>query len=77
MSAISSGELNVFEYFTSEDLGYKPKVAEKAKFEYSPSSKVFNKGLEGDDKKEGLLKRLKNIKDKNKTQSKEYKNQED
>ena len=38
---------------------------------------MFNKGLEGVDKKEGLLKRLKNIKDKNKTQLKEYKNQED
>ena len=27
--------------------------------------KVFNKGLSEDDKKEGILKRLKNIKDKN------------
>ena len=27
--------------------------------------KIFNKGLDKDDKKEGLLKRLKNIEDKN------------
>ena len=32
--------------------------------------KVFNKGLSEDDKKEGLFKRLKNIEDKNKNQSK-------
>ena len=41
---------------------------EKAKFEYSPFSKVFNKTLEEGDRKEGLLKRLKNIEDKNKEQ---------
>ena len=46
---------------TGEDLGYKPGVFEKAKFEYSPLGKVFNKGLDESDKKEGLLKRLKNI----------------
>ena len=38
---------------------------EQTKFEYSPLGKVFNKGLSEDDKKEGVLKRLKNIKDKN------------
>ena len=32
--------------------------------------KIFNKGLSEDDKKEGLFKRLKNIEDKNKDQSK-------
>ena len=50
---------------TSQDLGYKLGVLEQAKFEYSPMCKVFNKGLEEDDKKEGILKRLKNIEDKN------------
>ena len=50
------------------NLGYKPDVVQKAKFEYSPDGKVFNKGLEKDDKKEGLLKKLKNIEDKNKDQ---------
>ena len=29
--------------------------------------KIFNKGLSEDDKKEGILKRLKNIEDKNET----------
>ena len=46
---------------TGEDLGYKPGVVEQAKFKYSPLDKVFNKGLKKEDKKEGLLKRLKNI----------------
>ena len=43
-------------YLTGEDLGYKPREVEKAKFEYSPLGKVFNKGLGEYDKKEGLLK---------------------
>ena len=55
---------------TGEDLGLKPSTAEQAKFEYSPLGKIFNKGLDKDDKKEGLFKRLKNIEDKNKEQLK-------
>ena len=39
-------------------------MVHKAKFEYSPLGKVFNKELDGSDKKR-LLKRLKNIEDKN------------
>ena len=47
---------------TGENLIYSPSVLEQAKFDYSPLGKVFNKGLDDkDDKKEGLLKRLKNI----------------
>ena len=42
------------------NLGLKLSTTEQAKFEYSPLGKVFNKGLSEDDKKEGLLKRLKN-----------------
>ena len=53
---------------TGEGLGYKPSVIEQAKFEYSPLGKIFNKGLDKDDKKEGLFKRLENIKDKNEEQ---------
>ena len=64
ISAISSGELDKYEYLTDEDLGYKPNVVQKAKFEYSPLGQVFNKGLEKDEKQVGLLKRLKNIEDK-------------
>ena len=55
---------------TGEDLGLKPSTIEQAKFEYSPLGKIFNKGLSEDDKKEGILKRLKNIEDKNKTENK-------
>ena len=66
ISALSSGELEKYEYLSGEDLGYKPNVIQKAKFEYSPLGKVFNEGLDKDDKKEGLLKRLKSIEGKNK-----------
>ena len=46
---------------TGEDLRYKPSVFKQAKSDYSPLGKVFNKGLDKDDQKEGLLKRVKNI----------------
>ena len=68
ISALSSGELEKYEYLTGEDLGYKPDVIQKAKFEYSPLVKFFDKGLDESDKKEGLLKRLKNIEGKNEQQ---------
>ena len=64
ISALSSGKLDKYEYLTGEDLGYRPDPVQKAKFEYSPLGQVFNKGLEKDEKQEGLLKRLKNIEDK-------------
>ena len=75
ISALSSGELEKYEYLTDEDLGYKPDIIQKAKFEYSALGKVFNKGLDQSDKKEGLLKRLKNIEGKNKDQSDAIKDQ--
>ena len=68
ISALSSGELEKYEYLTGEDLGYKPDVIQKAKFEYSLLGKVFNKGLDESDEKEGLLKRLKNTEGKNEQQ---------
>ena len=46
---------------TGEDLGYRPSVLEQRKFDYSPLGKIFKKGLDKDDHKEGLLKRLRNI----------------
>ena len=52
ISALTSGELEKCEYLTGEDLGYKPGIHEKAKFEYSPLGKVFNKGLDESDKNE-------------------------
>ena len=65
ISALSSNNLDKYELLTGEDLDLKPSTIEQAKFEYSPLGKIFNKGLSGDDKKEGNLKGLKNIKDKN------------
>ena len=58
ISALSSGELDKCEYLTGKGLGYKPDVVQKAKFEYSPSGQVFNKGLDTNEKQVGLLKRL-------------------
>ena len=65
ISALSSNNLDKYELLTGEDLVLKPSTIEQAKFEYSSLSKVFNKGLSEEEKKEGLLKRLKNIEDKN------------
>ena len=70
ISALSSNNLDKYELLTGEDLGLKPSTVEKAELEYSPLGKVFNKGLSVKDKKEGLLKRLKNIEDKNKVKNK-------
>ena len=68
ISALSSNNLDKYEYLTGEDLGLKPSTIEQAKFEYSLLGKSFNKGLDKDeDKKKGLLKRLKNIEDKMKS----------
>ena len=65
ISTYSSGDLRKYEYLTGEDLGYKPSVFEQAKFDYSPLGNIFTKGLDKDDQKEGLFKRLENIQDKN------------
>ena len=55
---MSSHNLDDSEYLTG--------TVEQARFEFSALGKLFNKGLDKDkDKKEGLLKRLKNIEDKN------------
>ena len=61
ISALSSNNLDKYEYLASEDLGLKPSTIEQTKFEYSPLGKIFNKGLDKDDQKKGLFKRLKNI----------------
>ena len=55
MPALSSKELDTYEYLTDKDLGYKQEVVEQAIFEYSPLGKTFNKGLQKEGgKKEGL-----------------------
>ena len=65
ISALSFNSLDKYELLTGEDLGLKSNTIEQTKFEYSPLGKIFNKGLSEEDKKEGILKGLKNIKDKN------------
>ena len=68
ISAYSNGDLLKYEYLTEKDLGYKPDAFEQAKFEYSPLGKVFTDGLDKSDRNEGLLKRLKDIEDRNNNQ---------
>ena len=68
ISVLSSGELEKYEYLTGEDLGYKPDVVQKEKFEYSPLTQIYIKGLNENEKNEGLLERLKNIEGKNEQQ---------
>ena len=53
ISALSSGELEKYEY-----LGHKADVIQKAKPEYSKLGKVFNKGLDENDKKEGAFEKI-------------------
>ena len=68
ISAYSSGDLPKYEYLTKKYLGYKPDAFEQAKFEYSPLGKVFTNGLDKSNRKEELLKRLKNIEDRSNNQ---------
>ena len=48
---LSSINSHKYEYFTGEDLGFKPNIVEEAKFKYSLLVKVYNKGLNENDKK--------------------------
>ena len=50
ISALSSNNLNKYEYLTGEDLNLKQSTVEQARFEYSPLVKLFNKGLKEEDK---------------------------
>ena len=58
ISALSSNSLDKYEYLTGEDLTLKPSSIEQVKFEYSSLGKMLNKGLDKDDKKEGLFNKL-------------------
>ena len=55
ISALSSNNLDKYEYLTYEDLNLKPSTIEQTKFEYSPLGTIFNKGLDKDDQKKGYL----------------------
>ena len=50
ISALSSGILDIGTYFILENLNYKSSTVEQTKFDYSPLSKSFNKGLEEEGK---------------------------
>ena len=71
ISALPSNNLDKYEYLTGKVLDLKPSTVEQAKFEYSPLSKIFNRGLD----KEGLLRRLKNIEGRNEEQLQAIKDQ--
>ena len=75
ISALSSKNLDKYELLTGEDLDLKPSTVAQAKFEYSPLGKIFNKGLNEDDKKEGPFKRIKNNENKYEEQLKAIKDQ--
>ena len=72
VSASFSNNLDKYEYLTGEDLDYKPDAVEQPRFEYSQLGKFLNRGLKEEDKKEGFIKRLKNIEDKNDEQLKAF-----
>ena len=76
ISALSSKNLDKYELLTGEDLDLKPSTVAQAKFEYSPLGKIFNKGLSEEDKKEGLLRKLKNRIDKQLLKKLKDKNEE-
>ena len=61
ISALSFNNLDKYEYLTREDLGIKSNTIEQARFQYFPLGKIFNKGLDKDDQKEGLFQRPENI----------------
>ena len=77
ISALSSGKLDKCECLTGEDLGYKPDVVQKARSECSPLGQIFNKGLNIDQKQEGLLKRLTSFEGKTDNQLEATKDQKD
>ena len=63
ISALSFKELDQYEYLTGENLGYKPGVVEKVKFEFSPLGEALNgKAKSKTDKKIKWLKQTNKLK---------------
>ena len=58
ISPYSRGDLRKYKYLTGEDLRYKPRVFEQAKFDYSLLGNISTKRLDKDDQKEVPFKRL-------------------
>ena len=52
ISALSSDNLDKYEYLTGEDIGLKPSSIEQTKFEYFPLGKIFNMELDKKEKKQ-------------------------
>ena len=59
LSAFSSNNLDKYEYLTDKDLDLKTSTIEQARFEYSPLGKIFNKGLNEEDKKKRSFEKTK------------------
>ena len=55
ISALSYKNLDKYELLTGDDLNLKPSTVARAKFEYSPLGRIFNKGLSEDDKKRRIV----------------------
>ena len=66
ISAISSSDLNKYEFLARKDLKYKPNALDKARFEFPPLGKAFSTGLDKTAQgyqEEGVIKLLKEIRD--------------
>ena len=66
ISALSSGDLNKYEFLTRKDLKYKPDAIDKARFQFSPLGQTFSIGLDKtipNYQEEGIIKLLKEIRD--------------
>ena len=74
-SIISNVEGDSTFKITKTELHVPVVTLQKAKFEYSPLGQVFNKGLDSNERQEGLLNRLKNIEDKTDNQLKAIEDQ--
>ena len=48
--------MDKYEYLTGENLGYKPYIIQRAKFEYFPLGEAFNKVFRKDDKNKKIIK---------------------
>ena len=74
-SALSTNNLDKYEYLTREHLDLKPSIIEQAKFEHSPLCKIFNRGLDKNDQKENCLKEQKILQTRLKAKTKKKQNQ--
>ena len=61
MSTLWSNKWDKYKYSIGKDLGYQPVVVEQAKFEYFSLDNVFSEELKNIKKREGILKKIKNL----------------